>query len=306
MSIRPTPDLEEEPITAHTQRSSAMRPSLRARRPVVNLVAVAAAVAMSFCAVAPTATAAPSDDPPAKHLGTKQTGGPTDTRGARLRVTIPSKASHGVTLVQDAGPTIKIGLPHASGTGQRTLSTKTSTSSYRTNRGFTNVVKQVEGGVQMLVVIGSANAPQRYSFAVSGPAGSKVRVNADGTADLVDRRGFRLLSAAEPWAHDATGKKVPTRYVAGPDGRSLVQIVDHHRGRLAYPITADPVWLNKTWAFVQCIFGVGVPIGVAWAMVADPALWAYFLRIGPLPASAGRWGYQYVNWLRNVCGYALR
>jgi hypothetical protein len=67
-----------------------------------------------------------------------------------------------------------------------------------------------------------------------------------------------------------------------------------------------PTWAQKTWAFTQCIFGVGVPIGLGWSIVSNPALLAWFAGRGPLPASAGGAAANYLAWIKGVCGYALR
>ena len=64
-------------------------------------------------------------------------------------------------------------------------------------------------------------------------------------------------------------------------------------------------WWDKTAAFVGCIFGVGVPIGLAWSVATNPAWLAFFLGRGPLPASAGGAAYNYWNWIRSTCAYAL-
>lgn len=64
-------------------------------------------------------------------------------------------------------------------------------------------------------------------------------------------------------------------------------------------------WLQKTQAFTECIFGVGVPIGAAWGIVTNPPLLAYVMRMGPLPASTGGTASKYIERVRNSCGYAL-
>lgn len=65
-------------------------------------------------------------------------------------------------------------------------------------------------------------------------------------------------------------------------------------------------WFEKTQAFTKCIFMVGIPIGAAWGIVTNPALMAYVMRMGPLPASSGGTAMKYINTVRNNCGYALR
>lgn len=41
-------------------------------------------------------------------------------------------------------------------------------------------------------------------------------------------------------------------------------------------------------------------------IVTNPALMAYVMRMGPLPASSGGTAMKYINTVRNNCGYALR
>src|SRR5690606_35224627 len=41
-----------------------------------------------------------------------------------------------------------------------------------------------------------------------------------------------------PWAIDAEGRQVPTRYEVDDEG--VTQVVDHRAGDFAYPIVADP------------------------------------------------------------------
>ena len=64
-------------------------------------------------------------------------------------------------------------------------------------------------------------------------------------------------------------------------------------------------WLRKTQAFTECIFMVGIPIGAAWAIVTNPPLLAYAMRMGPLPATSGGTAVKYVEKVRASCGYAL-
>ncbi len=71
------------------------------------------------------------------------------------------------------------------------------------------------------------------------------------------------------------------------------------------PVKAPPTWAQKTWAFTQCIFGVGVPAGLGWSIVSNPGLLAWFAGRGPLPAGVGGAMAKYFSWIKRVCGYAL-
>lgn len=64
-------------------------------------------------------------------------------------------------------------------------------------------------------------------------------------------------------------------------------------------------WLDKTAAFTECIFGVGVPIGVAWAVATNPALLMYVMRVGPLPVGVPKTTLDYVERIKSRCAYAL-
>ncbi len=67
---------------------------------------------------------------------------------------------------------------------------------------------------------------------------------------------------------------------------------------------------GKTVNFVGCIFGVGVPIGVAWGLATNPYFWRYVLGMGQLPTSAvvtiGRSGAAIASWVKKRCVTAIR
>lgn len=63
---------------------------------------------------------------------------------------------------------------------------------------------------------------------------------------------------------------------------------------------------KKTAAFAGCIFGVGVPIGLAWGIATNPAAWAWVANKGPFPASVGAAASKYMNAVKRSCAYALR
>jgi len=64
-------------------------------------------------------------------------------------------------------------------------------------------------------------------------------------------------------------------------------------------------WGARMRAFTQCVFGVGIPAGVAVAIVTNPAVAAWIVRKGPWPASVGGTASKYLGWIKSVCGYAL-
>lgn len=72
------------------------------------------------------------------------------------------------------------------------------------------------------------------------------------------------------------------------------------------PVTANAwgVTASKTWAFTQCIFAVGVPIGLVYAIATNPSVWAYVLGYSPKP-NIGTSINRYLSFVKSRCGYAL-
>jgi len=57
--------------------------------------------------------------------------------------------------------------------------------------------------------------------------------------------GAPIAQLATPWARDANGRDVPTRFEI--DGTTVVQVVEHRGAGFAYGITADPWWNPSSW-----------------------------------------------------------
>lgn len=84
-------------------------------------------------------------------------------------------------------------------------------------------------------------------------------MNADGSIALTVQRGgltVRVAEVAMPWAVDAAGIPVPTRYVI--QGSTIVQEVEHLAQGVTYPVVADPtislgwyVYINYSSADVK-------------------------------------------------------
>lgn len=62
---------------------------------------------------------------------------------------------------------------------------------------------------------------------------------------------------------------------------------------------------SKTWAFTQCIFGTGVPIGLALGIATTPSVVAWFAGRAVNPPLAYGWATSYWYWLKSRCSYAL-
>ena len=109
----------------------------------------------------------------------------------------------------------------------------------------------VDGAGDSQAVVQDVGAQgQRVAFIINTPTDpTEYRVDFDGASELlidplggvavIDLAGQPLATVDAPWARDANGVDVPTRFVV--QGTALVQVVDHSAGNYAYPITADPL-----------------------------------------------------------------
>lgn len=106
-------------------------------------------------------------------------------------------------------------------------------------------VQSTEDGMRALIHIASASAPERYEFPIGGDVTELVPL-ANGEVEALNAEGEVVATAATPWATDANGVDVPTRYEI--DGTRLTQVVEHRSGNFTYGIVADPSF----WWAVKC------------------------------------------------------
>lgn len=134
------------------------------------------------------------------------------------------------------------------------------------------VVVHDDSSVQVNTIIESSEAPTRYDYAVTVPDGGRLASDETGAVAVLDAAGGFVAGVAAPWAKDANGVEVPTRYEVS--GSTLVQVVEHSSA-YAYPITADP------W------FGIALISKAVWAK----NLWQYSPTLQVYPTWYGRiWG----------------
>jgi hypothetical protein len=82
-----------------------------------------------------------------------------------------------------------------------------------------------------------------------------LRSTVDGGAEVVGSDGVVVTSVAPPWAVDANGASVSTRYRI--EGTALVQVIDHHGA--ACPVVGDPCWscwAKTAWKVARCTAAV--------------------------------------------------
>lgn len=143
--------------------------------------------------------------------------------GAVRRGSVPIETAEGDSLTLD--------LP-TSGAAKRTAGRFHLTGS----DGASLAVTPTSTGAQVLIGIDSAAAPATYDFGLRGDV--SPRPAPDGGLDLLGPDGALVAQVEAPWAVDAAGRHVPTRYELR--GTTIRQVVDHRARGVAYPVVADP------------------------------------------------------------------
>lgn len=152
------------------------------------------------------------------------------------RVTVPVDPARGIDVGFD-GRVVGIELPFDA-TASDAVVERPGIVSFDNGNGSTTVpVVLAGGGVKIHTVIDGPGAPARYSYDLDLPARATITTEADGALTILDKDGAPLGVVAAPWALDANGAAVPTRYEVA--GTTVTQVVEHST-RHAYPVVADP------------------------------------------------------------------
>lgn len=102
-------------------------------------------------------------------------------------------------------------------------------------------IQVVDGGLRQLISIESMDAPKEYEFQINTSELSKLVLNKDGSASLLDENGEVILAIAKPWAIDANNTEIPTYYEVKDN--KLIQHVNFEKAQL--PVIADPLFCSK-------------------------------------------------------------
>lgn len=172
-------------------------------------------------------------------------------------VSIPSTGTGVITLGGSGAGEIAVDLPAKGAADQAGKTTVFDGAAPGAQVG----VQPTAHGVRVLVHIDSAEAPERYPFAMSGDI-AHLKQEADGSVSGYDADGQLVTHIAPAWARDANGRDVPTLYEI--EGTTLVQVVKHRGGDWAYGITADPDW----WKVAKCVMAVTWVLGTSIFVVA--------------------------------------
>ncbi len=157
------------------------------------------------------------------------------------RIEVPWDARDGISVNSPSGQ-ISVGLPFASRAKRATPVADGLVAFDNLNGTFTVPIVKTDGSVAITSIIKSADSANSFQYRFSLPKGVKLALdNSTGAVDAVDEKGKWIAGIAKPWAIDARGADVPTRFDV--KGNLLIQIVDANSNSFAYPIVADP-WLG--------------------------------------------------------------
>jgi hypothetical protein len=103
----------------------------------------------------------------------------------------------------------------------------------------TTAIKE-DGTLQIATILNGPDAPVLFDYVLDIPEGAGLREEG-GLVFLESDEGTLLGGFTAPWALDAAGVSVPTRYEL--DGNILTQVVEHRSAHgVTYPVTADPAY----------------------------------------------------------------
>lgn len=227
-----------------------------------------------------------------------ETGG-ADAVPTGVSVDIPSDPANGIGITAN-GFAVDIGLPGAAVADDAV--TVRGTTIYTDALPATSIAAQpADGGIQALIVLESAAAPTQFPFPLTLPTGTTLAQLSDGSIVAAAPDGSLVGALAAPWATDANGTSVPTRFQIS--GNTVTQIVDHNAGTYAYPIVADPWWNPFSWnwskvgkalvkGLTDCLGGaakttLGVGAGVVSANIAAKVVTGKLM----VQMAGGPWGY---------------
>lgn len=100
------------------------------------------------------------------------------------------------------------------------------------------------GVLQVLSVLTDETSPTSFTYGVTVDSGGALVPQSDGGVSLIDGLGEEIAMIAPPWAKDAEGRDIPTRFEV--DGIHLTQIIDTASvADISFPVVADPAVSTK-------------------------------------------------------------
>jgi hypothetical protein len=217
------PDLVK-PSTGHAGRIAAVAMAAAVLLTVVHPVdARAAERRLDQAAKAIISTAGPSP------------AGLVPARATEAQGTLVMPADNLATGVRLVSARTSVTVRHLAASGRATVHRDGMLVSATTLPATTAAARLKDGGLQLLTVLESAAAPAQAAYRFDLPAGAQLIPTGQGGYAIAGPDAV-YGTISPPWAIDAAGRRLPTRYVAMGD--TLIQRIDLTGA--VFPVVADP------------------------------------------------------------------
>jgi hypothetical protein len=150
--------------------------------------------------------------------------------------TMPTDEDQSITsLAFDGGQEISLVLP-----GAELTEAEGAVGTFSGSDGETFHTQVTEdGAIQIVNVIEQGTDEHSFQIKTDIPAGSKWKIQEDGSLELKGKDAEVLAIAETPWSIDANGKNLPTKFVI--DDKIITQVVDTDGA--VFPVVSDPsIW----------------------------------------------------------------
>ena len=159
-------------------------------------------------------------------------------------LSVPLERDHLIEIQSDnedgVSSSIGISMPAQADVSKRGKATRSGTAVFAGDD-VDVVVEPIEASsVRLNTVLESTESPHAFTYEMDLPRGAKLELQESG-AIAVLYKGALIGGVAKPWARDAAGEEITTRYEV--KGHSFTQIVDQNESAV-YPVVADP-WVGK-------------------------------------------------------------
>ena len=158
----------------------------------------------------------------------------TSASGAMIEA--PLHSSRQIVMTEPSGLSVQVGLP---GTERAATLAPSGRAVYSSVQPGTHIAVDFldDATARLLAVIENSNGAKRLRYGVDANVKFDLIERIDGGVDIRADNGIVIAQIDAPWAYDAVGTEVPSRYSV--NGTELLLYVDH-REEFVYPIVADP------------------------------------------------------------------
>jgi hypothetical protein len=172
---------------------------------------------------------------------------------------VPSNADDDVTVTAtdtETGATANLsaGLPFAATASTARSEANGIVSFDNGNGSYTVPVSHADGSLAINTVLTGPSSPTSFAYPLELPKGGSVSVEDNGAVQIADASGMPVGFVDAPWAVDANGADVPTKFVV--DGNVVTQQIDTSAPGVQFPVVADP----SLWSVIGNAVGCAAEI----------------------------------------------